>query len=322
MILITGGMGFIGLSTARQFLDVGEGVVLTYHRSWRLPDFLENDIGERLAVEKTDITNLHDLLAIGRKHDITGIVHMAVPGVGAAAVGPVEEYRISTLGLLNVLEAAQEWGAKRVTLASSGAMYAGVPEGPFREDMLLPVQSRSGTEAYKKTWENLGTYMGSQMELDVVAMRISGIYGPMFWHPAPAMPMRIVMAACQSAIRGEPAEFADVPNGPPFAEAWSDLCYVKDIATGIQLLQTADELQHNVYNLSSGRATTLGEVAEAIKQVIPSAKTTLQSGRPPVWKPSPYMDLTRIREDVGYEPEYDIKSGVTDYIDWLREHPE
>jgi nucleoside-diphosphate-sugar epimerase len=34
------------------------------------------------------------------------------------------------------------------------------------------------------------------------------------------------------------------------------------------------------------------------------------------------MDITRIKEEVGYRPQYDIKRGVEEYIDWLRSHPE
>jgi UDP-glucose 4-epimerase len=34
------------------------------------------------------------------------------------------------------------------------------------------------------------------------------------------------------------------------------------------------------------------------------------------------MDITRIKEEVGYRPQYDIKRGVEEYIDWLRNHPE
>jgi nucleoside-diphosphate-sugar epimerase len=34
------------------------------------------------------------------------------------------------------------------------------------------------------------------------------------------------------------------------------------------------------------------------------------------------MDITRIKEEVGYHPQYDIKRSVEEYIDWLRSHPE
>ena len=33
---------------------------------------------------------------------------------------------------------------------------------------------------------------------------------------------------------------------------------------------------------------------------------------------NPAMDLSRISDDVGYEPEYSIDLGIAEYIDWLR----
>ena len=39
-------------------------------------------------------------------------------------------------------------------------------------------------------------------------------------------------------------------------------------------------------------------------------------------RPNTYMEITRIKEDVGYRPQYDIERGVKEYIDWLRKHPE
>lgn len=51
MILITGGLGFIGLHTARAFLDAGESVVLTRYRSARVPEFLQHDVGNYYASE-------------------------------------------------------------------------------------------------------------------------------------------------------------------------------------------------------------------------------------------------------------------------------
>ena len=38
-VLITGGMGFTGLHTARALLDAGEDVVITWYQTWREPDF-------------------------------------------------------------------------------------------------------------------------------------------------------------------------------------------------------------------------------------------------------------------------------------------
>src|SRR5690348_16727569 len=102
MILITGGMGFIGLHTARAFLDAGEDVVLTHFKTRREPDFIRDALGSRARVESLDVSEPGALSEVARRHAVTGIVHLAVPGLGA--LQPADEYRTNTQGLLNVLE--------------------------------------------------------------------------------------------------------------------------------------------------------------------------------------------------------------------------
>ena len=104
MILITGGMGFIGLHTARAMLDAGEEeVAITYYQTWREPSFIKDDYGSRVHVEKVDVTDREGLLAIGEKHNITSICHLAVTGLGAFdAIG---DMRVNLSGLMNVMEA-------------------------------------------------------------------------------------------------------------------------------------------------------------------------------------------------------------------------
>src|SRR5581483_590502 len=144
MILITGGMGFIGLHTARKFLDAGEQVVITQYTARREPDFIKDELGKRVFVERVDVSSPHDMIEVVRKHKVGGIVHLAVPGL--AALTAAEDYRVNMMGLINVLEAARVNDVKRVTFASSATVYGGLADGPFREDALLPVQSTNATE--------------------------------------------------------------------------------------------------------------------------------------------------------------------------------
>jgi UDP-glucose 4-epimerase len=77
MILITGGLGSIGSHTARAALDLGESVVLTAYRSTGLPEYLAGEPGGRVVVKPLDTTDEAAFLDIGKRHEITGIVHLA-----------------------------------------------------------------------------------------------------------------------------------------------------------------------------------------------------------------------------------------------------
>ena len=315
MILITGGLGFIGLHTARRFLDVGEQVVLTHYRVRREPDFIKGEIGKRAFIETLDVTASHDVIDLVRRHKVTGIVHLAVPGLGALSAS--EDYRVNMMGFLNILEAARLCGVRRVSLASSIAVYASLPEGPFREEALLPVDSGHPTEAFKKALEILGLHYASRTELEVVSLRIGSPFGPLY-HSLAAPTSRI----CHAAAKGLPTDFTGARRGAPCEEDHSDAFYVKDCATAIQLLQMADKLSQRIYNIGNDRPMIYGEFVEAVKTVVPDAQISLQPGRSPRYRPNAYLDMTRIKEEVGYRPQYDIKRGVAEYINWLKSHPE
>jgi nucleoside-diphosphate-sugar epimerase len=218
--LITGGMGFIGLHTARAFLDAGEDVVITYFQTWREPSFIKDEYHKRVQIEKVDVTDRDGLMTLGKKHKIDRIAHLAVPGLGA--LGPVDDLRTNITGLTHVLEAALAWGSKRLTLASSVAVYAGLSEGPFMEDALLPIPSGNPTETFKKAWEILALHFASRTGLEIISMRIGGIWGPLY-HSMANLPSRLTHAA----VKGTDPDLASTRGGVPFAEDGGDMCYVK-----------------------------------------------------------------------------------------------
>src|SRR5687768_1995408 len=111
MILVTGGLGFIGLHTARHLIDRGEQVVLTQYRVAREPDFIKGELGKNAHVEQLDVTDNDELMDIGRRHKITGIVHLAVPALNA--LSPADDFNVNMKGLINILEAARTWEVRR-----------------------------------------------------------------------------------------------------------------------------------------------------------------------------------------------------------------
>lgn len=93
MILITGGLGSIGSHTARALLDLGETVVVTAHRSTDVPEFLADEV----IVEPLDTTDEAAFHALGARHDITGIVHLAAARYDHP--DPIAYLRADTAGL-------------------------------------------------------------------------------------------------------------------------------------------------------------------------------------------------------------------------------
>ncbi|MGC5007276.1 NAD-dependent epimerase/dehydratase family protein [Streptomyces sp. DT203] len=309
MILVTGGLGFIGSHTVRALLDLGEDCVVVQRHARELPAVLA---GARVEVEQADVTDRDALLAIGHRHDITGIVHLAGsypwPPVPDA---PVEATRQALGGLLNIAQAAQEWGVRRLGVASTIGVYFGATnDGPLREDAPLPMSALVSIPTFKKVGELLGGFLADTTGVDIVNYRVSGTWGPL-GHPDPffAAPALIHAAASGTA--------PDLSNlvGPAFAEDGLDLNYVKDTGRAIALLQLAAKLNHRTYNVGSGRATTNAQLIEAIRKVVPDARVGLPTGGD---APHLVLDISRLQEDTGYQAEYDTEQAVSDYIAWLR----
>jgi UDP-glucose 4-epimerase len=317
MILITGGLGFIGSHTAEAVLDLGESCVLVQRRGGAVPGALAGELGRRVFVEQADIRDMQALGEIGKRHKITGIVHLAgsVPWP-PGGFEPVDGARQAIDSLLNVFQAARDWAVARVGVASTIGVYGGAVGGPpYREDALLPMTAGPVIPAFKKIGELLGDYIGGAAGLEVVAFRIAGIWGPR------GRAESAFFGAAQlvhAAVRGTPPDVSAL-HAPAYAGDGLDLCYVKDCGRGIALLQLAERLNHATYNVATGRATTYGQIADAIRKVIPGARIELPAGRNPDGPGHDYyLDITRIHADTGYQPGYDAERAVADYIGWLR----
>ena len=318
MILITGGLGFVGSHATQALLDLGESCVLVQRREPVLPDGLAGQAGRRLFTEQADVGDLAALLDIGRRHPITGIVHLAgsVPWPPGAQP-PVAGARAAIGSLLNVLQAACDWHVPRVGLASTIGIYGGVgpttAPSPLREDVPLPMLAGHVIPAFKKIGELLADYLAGPTGIEIVNYRISP------WGPGgnPMSPFTAVPQLVHAAARGTAPDFSAL-RSPAYAGDGLDMCYVKDCARAIALLQLAPRLSHRTYNIASGAVLTNGDVAAAIRRLVPEARIELPEGRAPGSGLPICLDINRLRHDACYEPAYDTDRAVADYLTWLR----
>src|SRR5580704_19539347 len=310
MILITGGLGHIGSATVQALLDIGEGCVLVQRRSPEIPD---GRFSAPVSAVQADVEDLDALRAIGRDHTITGIVHMAgsMPWPPNPEEAPVEAAREALGGLLNIIEVAQEWGVKRLSLASTIGVYAGLSNtGALSEDLPVPLTAPHVIPTFKRIGELLGNHLAQATGLEIIHLRISGAWGPLGHLPNFAFPAPQFVHA---AATGTPVDLSGV-GGRLKADDGLDLCYVYDLGRATALLQTADTLSHDAYNVASGKMTTNAEVIAAITSVVPDfeLELELESSVPPS-----YLDISRLHADTGYIPEWDLERSVADYIAWF-----
>ncbi|WP_163881710.1 NAD-dependent epimerase/dehydratase family protein [Paenibacillus favisporus] len=309
MIMITGGMGFIGLHAARALLDLGEDVIITRYREDRLPSFLVPYLNKRLFIETVDVLQAESLLGAGKKHAVTGLMHLASPRMN---VPPVEGTQQTVQSLLHVLECGSRLEVRRVVFASSIAVYAGVEMPLWREDDALPVQAPYPMTAYKKVAETIGDFYSRQAGLEVVSARFSA-FGPLarglYFLPAQAVHAAVNGLPLSSYLRG---------GLLPYEEEGMDVAYVTDTAEALARLQTAPSLAHSVYNIGTGQVTTHKQMVEAILRVVPDARLELRPGKGdgPQY---PAMDISRIYKELGWQPRYSLDLAIAEYAAWLRD---
>jgi UDP-glucose 4-epimerase len=131
------------------------------------------------------------------------------------------------------------------------------------------------------------------------------------YHSMANLPSRLVHAA----VKGEAPQL----RGDTYAEDGGDSTYVKDCGRGVALLMLAGKLNHQTYNVASGRATTAGQMVEEIQKVIPGFKGDfLKEGANPNSRSNAHADISRLQADTPYEPQYHVDKAIPDYIAWLR----
>jgi UDP-glucose 4-epimerase len=309
MILITGGAGFIGSHTVRALAEAGEECVLLQRRTPSVPAHLAD---LPIHVVQADVADLDALLAVGERYPITGIVHLAIALPWPVAEGdPVDASIRALQAFHNVVRAARSWGVRRVVTASTIGVYGFGTPGALTEDLPLSLERSHVIPTYKKITELLAGHLSTVTDVEIVAARISGTWGPGGHLPDPFFAAPSLAAA--AAHRTEPDLSGLV--APPHADDALDLLYVKDTGRALALLQLADELHHSTYNVASGHATSNTDVLAAIRTVEPAFRFELPSAEA---RPQSWLDITRLREDTGFEPAYDTAAAAADYIAWFR----
>jgi UDP-glucose 4-epimerase len=303
-VLVTGGAGFLGSWLCRLLSERGDIVVSFDLRATDSPD-VSNEIG--------NILDLPTLVGVLRR-DVDAIVHtVALADDNAHSLAT---YTINVFGMINLLEAMKLAGVRRAVIVSSQAAYQVVQSEPITEDHAV-FSSEAGSPA--------GHYGASKAAADLIALtyfsydgldlrivRLSSLYGPGMQSDM------YIRSMVENAVGNKPTRFR---SG---ADMRRDYTYILDAVDGVIRALKADprDLAHRVFNVSSGRVVSTKELAETIRRIIDSADIVVGPGLTETersdLKTRGVLDLSLARDELGYQPRYDLEGGIRAYVEYLR----
>jgi len=308
-VLVTGGTGFIGSYVAADLLEAGHEVVV-YDLSTDDRILAKLGIAEDVTIRRGDVTDPTDVIRAIRETEASRIVHLAALLTNAAAGNPRAAMDVNVQGTNNVFEAARilDDQVERVAWASSAAAYAPPDEYEddwvTEDDLVYPDTLYGATKAYN---EHQARVYHEEFGVSDVALRPTVAYGPYRETGGSAFLANIVE---------KPA------LGDPFSVEYGtqviDWQHVEDIAQAFRKAAfTPDEaLTQRVYNVR-GQTATIREAVETMRELVPDADLSVSDEGELPW--TQRLDMTAAREDLGYEPEYDLESGFRQYANVLRE---
>jgi len=309
-VLVTGGLGVNGSWVTRRLLERGHVPVVF---DFRADTRLVQDIVGAIEIVEGDVRRLDEVEAVLADRRIDRVIHMAALLHGLQET-PHEAFSVNALGTVNVLEASVRHRIARVVFASSRAVYGGA-QGPHAHPTYLPLTEQSPVrprfvyETLKVASEGMGRNYSEIYGLDFVALRFAHIVGPgkAAWSSGHAACSRII----EESALGRPVI---IDQG---ADQRDDIVYAADMAEGVALAVESDLPGFRVYNISRGTATTLGELADAVRRAIPSADITIGPGLDYMHAPEPWygpLDNSLARRELGFAPSYDLDGMVADFL--------
>jgi len=303
--VVTGGAGFIGSHIAESLSKKHEVIILdnlfTGKRE-NIESLLDKITIEFVEGSITDSSLLHDLF-----QNADGIFHQAaIPSVPRSIEDPAATNEANITGTLNVLIAAKDCGVKKVVYASSSSVYGDTPTLPKVESMTP--NPKSPYAVSKLAGEYYCRVFTEVYGLETVSLRYFNVFGPR--QDPKSEYAAVIPRFITRILDGEP------PIIYGDGQQTRDFTYVKDVVQA-----NVKAMQSNacgVFNVAYNQRINLLQLADLIMGYTGiNVRPFHEAARPGDIKDS-LADISAARKAFGYSPEYTVKTGLEETIEWFR----
>jgi nucleoside-diphosphate-sugar epimerase len=294
-VLVTGANGFIG----RHCLPLLVRMVAEVHAVTSRPTIAREPSVDWHQADLLDHGDIKNLIAEIRPSHLLHLAWLTSPGQYRTSP---DNARWAEAGIELVRQFAA-CGGRRLVIAGTCFEY-GPSDSACSESSTPLLPGTPYGQAKLALWQAVET-LARQHGLSAAWTRTFHLYGP---HEHP---QRFVPSVIRALVEGRPALCSS-------GEQFRDFLHVADVAAAhVRLLDS--EVQGAV-NVASGQAVLVKEVARAIGQLLRRTEL-IQLGALPTSASEPAVlaaDVTRLRREVGWNPEYDLLRGLRHTVDWWR----
>lgn len=352
-VLITGGMGFIGLNLAKELLDKSSKIILMDNLSAQIhgviPNFDDPILkNEKVSLVRGDVTNAGDLAAVIAEVD--AIVHLAAEtGTGQSMYQIAHYNQVNSQGTALLLDALQKIpnSVKKIVLASSRSVYG---EGAFScmacsPDVMRFPNPRSREALAAHAWDfecpDCGGAMSAVATPENAAVNPASIYAATKFAQeelirigAQALGISSVILRFQN-VYGEGQSLNNPYTGilsifstrirqgkslPIFEDGLEsrDFVHVSDIASAIALSLFADTGSHDVFNVGLGVPVSVMDIANKLVTLLGGTVTPHVTAEYRVGDIRHcFADMSHIQAVLGFQPKVDVDEGMKRFVAWV-----
>ena len=304
IILITGANGFIGSHITLLLESVGHRVV-PIDVVPRSPDL--SLLGIKTTSHLMNVTDAAAFRALCEKERPTHVFHAAHPPRDESPSVINYCYHAMT----NILEAAKEFGIKRVVYSSSASIYGQLkkPEGSLvKEDDAVSIYPTYFYRASKTVSEWMGNFYKEKHGVDFVALRYSSVYGPGLYR---SIPLEL-----KKGILGQPSR-------PFLTRPLDDLIYIDDVVDAVRRALFADKTLSRAYNIGLDKVYVNEDLVKAIRKAMPDLEFKI--GQHPNAEVAPHrvrnpLDISLAKRELDWAPKIYLEEGIARLVKWLQEN--
>jgi len=308
-ILITGAAGFKGSHLVEELSKTNAKIISLVREFDPQSYFQIKELGKKSVVVIGDLKDPGKMADILSQFEITSIFHLgAQPIVTTALKNPIETLNSNIMGTANLLEAARLYGnVDEILIVSSDKAYGPCDRLPYSETERL--HGKAPYDVSKSCCDLISQMYGRVYGLPIVITRCANVFGP-----GDSNSNRLIPGIIEASIKDEPLEIRS--DGKMIRE----YIYVKDTADAyISLLENISKTKGHAFNVAGNNIMNVMEVVKRISKALNKPVKTKILNQAKTEIPKQYLDGSKIKQMIGWEPKTSFEQAILQTYDWYEE---